>query len=80
MTRERDNKSDRKLSSGWDDDNDDGIFAKDMNDPKEQVLTAAEDGNLESLKNLISNNPSLLSVWILLWCCKKMNLSPWQKK
>lgn len=59
MAKIRDNK--RKLPSRWDDDDDDGILAKDMNDPKEQVLTAAEDGNLESLKDLIENNPSLLS-------------------
>ncbi|KAM3729084.1 Pappalysin-1 [Dirofilaria immitis] len=61
MARIRDNKPNRKFPSCWDDDDDDGILAKDMNDPKEQVLTAAEDGNLESLKNLISNNPLLLS-------------------
>ncbi|OZC08632.1 ankyrin repeat protein [Onchocerca flexuosa] len=61
MARIRDNKPNRKLPSCWDDDDDDGILAKDMNDPKEQVLTAAEDGDLESLKDLISNNPSLLS-------------------
>ncbi|CAG9537009.1 unnamed protein product [Cercopithifilaria johnstoni] len=61
MARIRDNKPNRKLPSRWDDDDDDGILDKDMNDPKEQVLTAAEDGNLELLKDLIGNNPSLLS-------------------
>ncbi|EFO12832.2 ankyrin repeat containing protein, partial [Loa loa] len=61
MARIRDNKPNRKLPSRWDDDDDDGILIKDMNDPIEQVLTAAEDGNLDLLKDLIGNNPSLLS-------------------
>lgn len=76
MARIRDNKPNRKLPSRWDDDDDDGILAKDMNDPKEQVLTAAENGNLESLKDLITNNPSLLSVRISTWLCKKNRSSP----
>lgn len=70
MGRIRDTKLNRKFPSLWDDDNDDSILAKDMNDPKEQVLTAAEDGNLESLKDLIGNNPSLLSVRIFSWFYK----------
>lgn len=60
LTRIRDNKSSQKHPSCWDDDG--GILPKDMNDPVEQVLTAAEDGNLESLKNLIGKDSSLLMV------------------
>uniref|UniRef100_A0A0R3RPL7 ANK_REP_REGION domain-containing protein n=1 Tax=Elaeophora elaphi TaxID=1147741 RepID=A0A0R3RPL7_9BILA len=60
MAKIRDNKPNQKLPSRWDDDDDD-VLAKDMSDPKEQLLTAAEDGNLELLKDLIGNDSSLLS-------------------
>lgn len=55
----------QKLASRWDDD-DDGIAEKDMSDPKEQVRTAAENGNMELLKELVGRDPSLLRVRTLL--------------
>ncbi len=47
--------------SSWDAD-DDGVAEKDLFDPGEQVLTAAEDGDLETLKRLLADNPQLLKV------------------
>ncbi|VDN01767.1 unnamed protein product [Thelazia callipaeda] len=60
MAEIRDNKPNFKLPSYWDDDNDCDIIVKDMSDPNEQVLTAAENGDIELLKSLINDCPSLL--------------------
>ena len=45
--------------SGWEEDDQD-IEEKDMTDPVEQFLTAAEDGELDKLKRLFAENPDLL--------------------
>lgn len=47
--------------SGWEED-DDGILEKDLTDPSEQFLTAAEEGNLETLKKMYEKNPEFLHV------------------
>lgn len=47
--------------SGWDD-GDQGIEEKDMSDPKEQFLSAAENGNLTLLKEMYSKYPEFLIV------------------
>jgi len=47
--------------SAWEED-EDGIEEKNMEDPKEQFLTAAEEGNLEELKELIQKYPDFLYV------------------
>lgn len=47
--------------SGWDVD-EEGVAEKDLMDPGEQVLTAAEDGDLELLKHLLSEDIQLLQV------------------
>lgn len=46
---------------GWDLD-DEGVSDKDLMDPGEQVLTAAEDGDLERLGEMLSEHPELCSV------------------
>lgn len=51
--------------SAWEED-EDGIEEKNMEDPKEQFLTAAEEGNLEKLKELIQKYPDFLHVSLLL--------------
>ncbi|KAH7699957.1 Protein F26F4.12 [Aphelenchoides avenae] len=45
--------------SGWEED-DEGIEPKDLSDPTEQFLTAAEEGHLEALQKLYSQHPELL--------------------
>lgn len=47
--------------SGWDD-GDDGIQEKDLSDPCEQFLTAAENGDLEKLKQMYYKHPEYLHV------------------
>lgn len=47
--------------SGWDVD-DEGVAEKDLMDPGEQVLTAAEDGDLDQLKHLLAEDIQLLKV------------------
>uniref|UniRef100_A0AC35FE04 Ankyrin repeat domain-containing protein 49 n=1 Tax=Panagrolaimus sp. PS1159 TaxID=55785 RepID=A0AC35FE04_9BILA len=59
-------RNDKKKSPGmfvsaWEED-EEGITQKDMQDPKEQFLTAAEDGNLEQLKQMIEKYPNFLHV------------------
>lgn len=36
--------------------------SKDLSDPVEQFLTAAEEGDLESMERLLNGNPDLLMV------------------
>uniref|UniRef100_A0AC34R8W1 Ankyrin repeat domain-containing protein 49 n=1 Tax=Panagrolaimus sp. JU765 TaxID=591449 RepID=A0AC34R8W1_9BILA len=45
--------------SAWEED-EDGIEEKNLEDPKEQFLTAAEEGNLEKLKDMIEKYPDFL--------------------
>lgn len=59
LERIRDEKKRGMFVSGWEED-DEGIAEKNMDDPAEQVLTAAETGNIEKLKELLSRDPSLL--------------------
>lgn len=47
--------------SAWEED-EEGIMEKDMEDPREQFLTAAEDGNLEKIKEMIGKYPDFLHV------------------
>uniref|UniRef100_A0A914CQ29 Ankyrin repeat domain-containing protein 49 n=1 Tax=Acrobeloides nanus TaxID=290746 RepID=A0A914CQ29_9BILA len=47
--------------SGWEVD-EDGIIERDMTDPKEQILSAAEEGDLDRLKALLLNRPDLLQI------------------
>lgn len=61
MEKIRDQKKKGMFVSGWEND-DDGVAEKNMNDPKEQVLTAAEHGNVSLLQGLIASNPSYLEV------------------
>lgn len=49
--------------SNWEDD-EVGIQPKDLNDPAEQFLTAAEDGDLEKLEKMYAAHPELLQVII----------------
>uniref|UniRef100_A0AC34F8G2 Ankyrin repeat domain-containing protein 49 n=1 Tax=Panagrolaimus sp. ES5 TaxID=591445 RepID=A0AC34F8G2_9BILA len=59
-------RNDKKKSPGmfvsaWEED-EEGIVEKDLADPKEQFLTAAEDGNLDQLKTMIEKYPNFLHV------------------
>jgi ankyrin repeat protein len=47
--------------SAWEED-EDGITEKNLEDPREQFLTAAEEGNLEKLKEMIEKHPNFLHV------------------
>ena len=47
--------------SAWEED-EEGIVEKNLEDPKEQFLTAAEEGNLERLKEMIEKYPNFLHV------------------
>lgn len=47
--------------SGWDVD-EEGIIGKDLSDPREQVLTAAEEGELDQLQALLKKFPEFLHV------------------
>ncbi|VDM42250.1 unnamed protein product [Toxocara canis] len=55
----RDEKKRGMFVSGWEED-DDGITEKNLEDPAEQMLTAAETGNVTLLKELHERDPSLL--------------------
>ena len=55
--------------SAWEED-EDGIEEMNMEDPKEQFLTAAEEGNLEELKELIQKYPDFLYVSFDFYLCK----------
>ncbi|CAB3403527.1 unnamed protein product [Caenorhabditis bovis] len=46
--------------SAWQDDNE-GIAEKNMKDPKEIWLTAAEEGKLEDVKEILENSPEILN-------------------
>uniref|UniRef100_A0A7E4VPP3 ANK_REP_REGION domain-containing protein n=1 Tax=Panagrellus redivivus TaxID=6233 RepID=A0A7E4VPP3_PANRE len=47
--------------SAWEED-EDGITEKDLTDPKEQFLTAAEEGNLEVIREMVEKYPDFLHV------------------
>lgn len=47
--------------SGWDE-GDEGIQEKNMSDPQEQFLTAAENGDLMILKQMYCKHPEYLNV------------------
>ena len=48
--------------SGWEEEDDEGVQEKDLTDPKEQFLTAAEEGDSEKLKRMFLQRPEYLHV------------------
>ncbi|MFH4979370.1 hypothetical protein AB6A40_006079 [Gnathostoma spinigerum] len=55
----RDEKKRGMFVSGWEED-DEGIAEKNMDDPREQILTAAENGEIRKIEELYRIDPTLL--------------------
>jgi len=60
--------------SGWEGDEERGLVPGNAADPSEQFLTAAENGDLETLREMHEQNPTLLMV--SFWRGRILNLFP----